>query len=70
LSAQGIKSRNQKIQLTGDRRDSTLPEARRAPPWQGRGNAAWAAFSRPYGRGCAPALGQGLSPWPSFPWCL
>ena len=56
LSAQGIKSRNQKIHLTGDRQDDTLPEARRVPPWQGRRNAA-------------RALRQGLSlaPFPLVP---
>ena len=43
LFAQGIKSRIQEIRGTRDRRDNALPEARRAPPWQGRVSAAlWA----------------------------
>jgi len=33
LSVQSIISVNQQTDLTGDRRDSALPEARHAPPW-------------------------------------
>ena len=59
MSSQGIKSKIQKTQLTGDRRGDALPEARRAPPWQGRGNAAmWAR---------APGLWARDSPWPLSP---
>jgi len=61
LSAQGIKSRNQKIHLTGDRQDDALPEARCAPPWHGRGNAAWAAFPWPCWR-ARPGFGPGVPP--------
>ena len=45
LSAQGIKSTNQKIQLTGYRSDQTQQAGGREPAWQGRRNAARAAFS-------------------------
>jgi len=58
LSVQGIKSRIQDIMASEDRWDGALPEAKRAPPWQGRGNAAQAAFSHPFGRARACALGH------------
>ena len=79
LSVQGIKSTNQRIHLTGDRRDDALPKARRAPPWQGRENPALAAsgprffqghvFAAVRARG-APGFGLGVIPRPPFPWCL
>ena len=50
ISAQSIKSQIQKIKASEDRLGDALPEARRAPSWQGHGNAALAAFSRPFGR--------------------
>ena len=69
MSAQGIKSQIQQTYLTGDRRGDVLPEARRAPPWQGHRNAALAMFPRPCGRTHARALGQGfpLAPFPLVP---
>jgi len=59
LSAQGIKSQIQKIKASDDKLGDALPEARRAPPRQGRGNAALAAFLRPFGCPRAYASGQG-----------
>ena len=69
MSAQGIKSRIQEIHLTGDKWDGTQQEARRMPPQHCRGNVAWAAFPRQYGRARARALGQGLplAPFPLVP---
>ena len=50
MSVQGIISANQQTNLTGDKLGDALPEAKRAPPWQGHENAAQAAFPRPFGR--------------------
>ena len=36
--------------MIGDRLGDALPKARRTLPWQGRENAAQAAFPRPFGR--------------------
>ena len=60
MSAKGIKSRIQKTQLIEDRRDDTLPEARRAPHWQDHGNAAVQARAR-------PCVGPGVVPLAPFP---
>ena len=50
MSAQGIRLQIQMIKASEDSLGDALPEARRAPSWQGRGNAAQAAFSRPFWR--------------------
>jgi len=67
LSTQGIKSGFQKIKWTGDRRGDALPEARRAPPWQGRDNATQAAFSWPYGARAPGLWARGRPPGPLSP---
>ena len=64
MSVQGIISANQQTNLTGDKLGDALPEARRAPPWQGRENAAQAAFPLPFGRARACVSGHGSPPGP------
>ena len=67
MSVQGIISANQQTNLIGDKLGDALPEARHAPPWQGRGNAVQTAFSRLYGLARAWTLSQGRPLGPLTP---